>query len=221
MLPGYGERQLSQISCGVLPGIFYRTDDTSLTGTRVMYRDSIVALEGPSWSWASNTAAVNFPPSRADRVQGQCATILDVRCDNKGRNPFGGVTKGILQIVGPLRQFRIISSQSDPDCSISKELGTTGSSSGRAPFTPDKLLVGKQSELLQTSLNVDQPLGHRHNTYYQPQSNEKVWCLGICKSYGLILRKSSLDPLVYNRIGLCDYVGSLLQGAPIEQIVIT
>jgi hypothetical protein len=84
---------------------YYRIYGATLIGIGQEYYDPKMSLKGPSWSWASTTAAVQFEPTTDDWLRGQCATIKDIRCEMNGSNPFGEVTLGLLQIAGRLKRM--------------------------------------------------------------------------------------------------------------------
>lgn len=89
---------------------WYNQIQEGLTGSAgaPRYLDSTVALEAPSWSWASTTAAINFAWSEDDWLDNQCATIREVDCKVEGNNLFGEVKQGSVQIKGLLRQMHFI-----------------------------------------------------------------------------------------------------------------
>jgi hypothetical protein len=143
-----------------------------------------------------------------------------VRCEVKGSNSFGEVTVGLLQISGHLKRMDFYTGEpQSPNhytigtftCRERMELSSEN-------FTPDRFLIGTKQEVLQDPLNLKQPF----KKYYEHSLllEKPVWCLGICNSYGLVLRESSVVPGAYTRIGLCENVRSLLQDAPIELITI-
>jgi hypothetical protein len=213
-----------------IPWDYYNETPQGLTGwsSRPSYRDSSVTLKGPSWSWASTTAAISFPPSEDNWLHDQCAIIRDVSCKVEGNNQFGEVMQGSLQIVGPWRQMKFICG--DPRNPFTYRISTIHEDGeggmglkGEKHFTPDSLLIGgnKYGGFFRDPLKLDNIHSDFHQSHEFRLFLEKpVWCLGICKSYGLILRESSIVDGAYTRIGLCNDVGSLLQGAQTQLITI-
>jgi len=183
----------------------YRIDDTqNLPIESPRYLDSTVALEGPSWSWASTTAAVCFAKSDDDGTHDPCATIQDVRCKITGSNPFGETTHGLLQITGPFQRLGFLPHDSSYPSSYMIHVLPNGKS-----FIPDKLPIGAETGTSLSSSN-------QHSLLLE----KPIYCLQICKDYGLVLRASSVSPGVYTRIGLCKNVGSLFQYSSIQSITI-
>jgi hypothetical protein len=183
----------------------YRIDDTqNLPIESPRYLDSTVALEGPSWSWASTTAAVCFAKSDDDGTHDPCATIQDERCKITGSNPFGETTHGLLQIAGPFQRLGFLPHDSSYPSSYMIHVLPNGKS-----FIPDKLPIGAETGTSLSSSN-------QHSLLLE----KPIYCLQICKDYGLVLRASSVSPGVYTRIGLCKNVGSLFQYSSIQSITI-
>ncbi|KAK2470985.1 hypothetical protein H9L39_17216 [Fusarium oxysporum f. sp. albedinis] len=124
----------------------YNTTPVGLTGeaSKPRYEDPPVTLRGPSWSWASTTAAIRFAPSGDVWHHDQHAMIKGINCKAEGDNLFGEVIHGSLRLVSLLRQLHF--ECSDPQNPDDYWIHTVHSDDKveRARFTPDKLLVGKE-----------------------------------------------------------------------------
>lgn len=65
-------------------------------------------VEGPSWTWASVDAKINYfttpklyPPDPTMELN-DLAVIVRVDCVSQGRNPFAGFAEGCIEIEGPV-----------------------------------------------------------------------------------------------------------------------
>jgi Heterokaryon incompatibility protein (HET) len=65
---------------------------------------------GPSWSWVSIHGGVAFAIdgiSKDTSVEVHCV-INDVTCQVSGKNPFGQVTSGVIDVTGPLLEMNLL-----------------------------------------------------------------------------------------------------------------
>lgn len=218
---------------------YYNQTPRGLTGwsSRPRYRDSSVTLRDPSWSWASTTAAISFAPSEDNWLHGQCAIIKGVDCKVEGSNLFGEVIHGSVQIVGLLRQMNFsCSNPRDPDGYWIRTIRPQnpdhhgirtvhgGNEEERAGFIPDNLLIGEKDGKVRDPFKLADIYQNFHtdgSPEYRLFLQKPVWCLGLCQSYGLILRESTIIDGAYTRIGLCVDIGSLLEGAQTKLVTIT
>jgi hypothetical protein len=156
-------------------------------------------------------------------MTGSVANVPPSRCKLKGSNPFGEVTEGLLQISGPLKRMDFCTSK--PRSPYAYKIGTFTcrerlKMSDETRFTPDRLLIGSEQGVPRDPLNLGQSYRINKSREYYRLLEKPVWCLGICKSYGLVLKESPVVPGAYIRIGLCEDVSSILKDAPIEIITI-
>lgn len=202
----------------------YNETPIVITGSQTRYPHSPARLEGPSWSWASTTAAISFAPSENDWLDNQCAIIKEVNCKVEGNNLFGEVKQGSIQIEGLLQQMDFICQDPKDPCSylvcIIGSPNPDNNSSGKLKktgFIPDTFLFGEDLKIFRENYNITDSEIVESRLYL----GSPLWCLRLCKSYGLILRESLIVDGAYTRIGLCKDVGSLLEGADTKLITIT
>lgn len=186
----------------------------------------------PSWSWSSILGEITFPeltspqtlPRKEPLPPGQFATIDDASIEITGANSFGRVSEAALRIIGLLQKaflvtwntinpnrYRLFLAHQDKQQRIG------------VGFTPDALIADSECDRcyideLWKPVAERQPV--RKGYYGDDVLREPVWGLGICGSFGLVLRESKSSPGSFTRIGLCDDVQPFLKDAPREQVVI-
>ena len=188
-------------------------------------------LEGPSWSWTSIDGGIAFimetiTPGVPVNVH---AKVNDVHCNVLGRNPLGEVTKGTLNVTGPLFKVTI---------QYNRELNEFGVPTFRLSCDGHRnLIFFPDSSLMQTSFK--DPAGERTTTVCRTSAvpepfQADVWCLWIIatheelselqmnfgteplKLHGLVLARSDLGPDLYSRVGVVGTSDTELRDNAVE-----
>lgn len=139
----------------------------------------------PSWSWASVDSRITSFLCRAIASEPVYATVLEISTELSGPDPYGQVKSGQITIRGPFRK------------------AFCGDSLGMWPQQPQ---LGWEVGHVQNNARND--ISHCIFDCETPVVNSELWCLRITRSYGLILRLSTLKmPTLdakpeYERLGI-------------------
>jgi hypothetical protein len=173
-------------------------------------------FQSPSWSWASIDGGIAFametiPPDIPIDIH---SAINNAQCVVLGRNPFGQVTKGTIDITGPLLEMTI-RYNGEVDKFGTPQFRLLHGAYSESTFFPDTSLeqveIRDKSGFTNWTVNrtsaIPTPFQATvwclwiFTAHQEPSDVQKAFELEPIKLHGIVLARSDFSPEVYTRVG--------------------
>ena len=162
-------------------GLLWRPDKRDDTfNERAFPSTTLRPYRAPSWSWASVEGRVAFFFARNALEETTIASIVNLHCDNDGKDKYGPCRNGHLEIRGPLKP----AFTGERNLWIASHIGL---------YRPNTTGKGDTKEEFAFCM-LDAIPGLKQGS--------DIWCFQISTGHGLVLQKKSNSPEEYMRIGI-------------------